>query len=83
MDKQIKTNGHTAPGISMAMGLVDDMEVDKPATNGITNGVNGKRKSSAGNRKSYKEDTDSQDDDVPLVRQHSVLLQHSHLRADG
>ena len=74
MDKQIKTNDHTAPGISMAMGPVDEMDLDKPTTNGTTNGVKGKRKSSAANRKSYKEDSDSEDDDVPLVRQPSVLL---------
>lgn len=56
------TNGHVNPGVSLRMGPVsDEMDVDKPATNGT------KRKSSMTNgRKSYKEESVS-DDDVPLV----------------
>lgn len=64
------TNGHTEPGISMAMGPVDDnMDVDKPQTNGVTNGVSSKRKASLPAGKSYKDQSDSEDDDVPLKRQ--------------
>jgi DNA topoisomerase I len=62
MDKQAPTNGHVEPGISMAMGPVEEMDVDKPTTNGTTN----KRKSSMANGKSYKEDSDS--DDAPLQK---------------
>ena len=67
MDRQASTNGtngHVEPGISMAMGPVQEMEVDKPVTNGTTTG---KRKSLA-NGKSYKEASDSEDDDVPLTK---------------
>ena len=53
------------PGISVAMGPVKEMEVDKPVTNGTTAG---KRKSSMPNGKSYKDATDSDDDDVPLQK---------------
>ncbi|KAK0836595.1 DNA topoisomerase 1 [Friedmanniomyces endolithicus] len=68
MDKQIPTNGHVNPGISIAMGPVADMDVDKPITNGHTNDItNGKRKVSLANGKSYKDDSDS-DDDVPLQK---------------
>ena len=59
------TNGHVKPGISMAMGPVDEMEVDKPTTNGLTNG---KRKSSLANGRSYKDASDSEDEDVPLQK---------------
>ncbi|WPH02518.1 Hypothetical protein R9X50_00538300 [Acrodontium crateriforme] len=58
MDKQLpKTNGATAPGISIAMGPVTDMEIDKP---------NSKRKASLATGKSYKDDTDS--DDAPIQK---------------
>ncbi|KAK0932437.1 DNA topoisomerase 1 [Friedmanniomyces endolithicus] len=68
MDKQIPTNGHVNPGISIAMGPVTDMDVDKPISNGHTNGIsNGKRKVSLANGKSYKDDSDS-DDDIPLQK---------------
>ena len=68
MDKQIPTNGVVEPGISMANGPVDEMDVDKPTTNGTTNGTaSGKRKASLASRKSYKEASDS-DDDVPLQK---------------
>lgn len=64
MDKQVKSNGVVAPGISMAMGPVENMDVDKPTTNGTTHS---KRKASLANGKSYKDDSDS-DDDVPLQK---------------
>lgn len=70
MDKaEPTTNGHTEPGISMAMGPVDDdMDVDKPQTNGVTNGTSSKRKASLPAGKSYKDESDSEDDDVPLQK---------------
>lgn len=65
MDKQIATNGHVEPGISMANGPVEDMDIDKPMTNGTGPA---KRKASLAHRKSYREATDSEDDDVPLQK---------------
>ncbi|KAK1058588.1 DNA topoisomerase 1 [Friedmanniomyces endolithicus] len=74
MDKQIPTNGHVNPGISIAMGPVTDMDVDKPITYGHTNGItNGKRKVSLPNGKSYKDDSDSDDDDdIPLQKKRKI-----------
>ena len=65
MDKDLPSNGHVEPGVSIRMGPVDEMDVDAPGTNG---NVNGKRKarSSMTNGKSYKEQS-SDDDDKPLV----------------
>ena len=61
------------PGISMAFGPADDnMDVDKPATNGAS--ANGKRKASMTNGKSYKDASESESDDAPLVRGHSFSL---------
>lgn len=67
MDKSNPSNGHVEPAISLAMGPVQDMDIDeKPTTNGAT--TNGKRKASLPNGKSYKDDSGSEDDDdVPLV----------------
>lgn len=66
MDKQLPSNGHVEPGVSIRMGPVEDMEVDSPATNG---NVNGKRKARASltNGKTYKEESSSEEDQ-PLVR---------------
>jgi DNA topoisomerase-1 len=65
MDKQVPSNGHVEPGISIRMGPVDNMDVDAPETNG-----SGKRKSrtSITNGKSYKENSSSEEDEKPLVR---------------
>jgi DNA topoisomerase I len=67
MDKEIPSNGHLGPGISIRNGPVGEMDVDarEPATNGVSNG---KRKSRGSIRKAYKEATSSDEDDVPLVR---------------
>lgn len=65
MDKSAPAEGQTAPGISLAMGPVENMDVDKPTTNGTTNS---KRKASLPNGKTYKDDSDSEDDDVPLQK---------------
>jgi hypothetical protein len=63
MDDTDTSMGELNPGISIRNGPVEAMDVDPPATNG--NGI--KRKSSM-NGKSYKDTTESDDDDVPLVR---------------
>lgn len=70
---QDTSSDNIKPGVSMAFGPVDDdnMDVDKPATNGTA--VNGKRKASLPNGKNYKDASDSEDDDVPLVRDSSLL----------
>ena len=70
MDRQVPTNGTVQPGISVAMGPVEEMDVDKPTTNGTTAG---KRKSSMANGKTYKESSDSEDDDVPLQKRRKTL----------
>ena len=65
MDKQTPSNGHVEPGLSIRMGPVEDMEVDAPVTNGNTNG---KRKARSSLTNTYKEASNSEDDDKPLVR---------------
>ena len=70
MDRELPSNGHVEPGISIAMGPVDPMDIDKPTTNGTT----GKRKASMGNGKSYKDASDSEDDDVPLQKRRKTEL---------
>lgn len=67
MDKQVPSNGHVEPGISIRMGPVDKMDVDEPATNGSANGKR-KARSSITNGKTYKDASSSEDDDKPLVR---------------
>jgi DNA topoisomerase-1 len=63
VDREIpKTNGAVKPGISIANGPVDAMDIDKP--NGTTNG---KRKASLPNGKSYKDASDDEDD-LPLKK---------------
>lgn len=75
MDKELPSNGHVEPGVSIRMGPVDEMDVDPPTANG---NVNGKRKArnSITNGKSYKEET-SDEDDKPLVRRFVVPWQLS------
>lgn len=75
MDKANPKSKNAAPGISIRNGPVVEMEIDEPTVNGAeTNGkVNGKRKArnSTGQRKSYKEASDEDDDkETPLVLQH-------------
>lgn len=70
LDKEIPSNGHLNPGVSVRSGPVEDMEVDKPHTNGVANGK--RSRNSMTNGKTYKEATSSEeDDDAPLVR-HSI-----------
>lgn len=62
------------PGVSIANGPVGGMHIDTPMTNGTTNGItNGvphgtKRKSSLANGKSYKDHSESDEDDLPLKK---------------
>jgi DNA topoisomerase-1 len=67
MDKEVPSNGHIEPGISIRMGPVDDMDVDAPATNGNANGKR-KARTSTTKEKTYKDASSSEDDDKPLVR---------------
>ncbi|KAF2719941.1 DNA topoisomerase I [Polychaeton citri CBS 116435] len=67
------TNGSIKPGISIANGPVKDhMDLDKPLTNGTA--TNGKRKASLAGRKSYKEDTGSDEDEVPLQKRRRTAV---------
>ena len=68
MDKDNPASDNSVqPGISMAFGPADDgMDVDQPATNGAS--ANGKRKASMTNGKTYKDASESESDDAPLVR---------------
>jgi len=68
MDKETPAGDNAIkPGISMAFGPADDnMDIDKPATNGAS--TNGKRKASMTNGKTYKDASESESDDAPLVR---------------
>lgn len=73
MDKANPTPKNAAPNISIRNGPVLELQVDGPSVNALgSNGRdNGKRKarSSTGNRKSYKDETDEDEDEKPLVRQ--------------
>jgi hypothetical protein len=85
MDKQLPSNGHVEPGISIRMGPVDPMEVDAPATNGNANGKR-KARNSITNGKTYKDASSSEDDDKPLVRlltRHVLNIMLTSLRASG
>ena len=61
-----QTNGHVEPGISLSNGPVTDKSTGGPLK-GMTNGSSNKRKASTG--KSYAPESDSDDDDIPLVSQ--------------
>ncbi|KAF2874964.1 DNA topoisomerase 1 [Massariosphaeria phaeospora] len=67
LDKQLPSNGHVEPGVSIRMGPVEDMDVDTPQTNGNANGKR-KARTSLTNGKSYKEASSSEDDDKPLSK---------------
>lgn len=68
MDKANPPAVHGAPGISIRNGPVDEMDIDGPAVNGNANGKR-KARSSMGNRKSYKEASEEDDEEgKPLVR---------------
>ncbi|KAF2229181.1 putative DNA topoisomerase 1 [Viridothelium virens] len=70
MDKQgPKSNGHVEPGISVANGPVNEMDVDQQGANGANGSAPNKRKSRTSvPSKSYKEASDSEDDEKPLSK---------------
>jgi DNA topoisomerase-1 len=74
MDKETPASDNAVkPGISMAFGPADDnMDIDKPATNGAS--ANGMRKASMTNGKTYKDASGSESDDAPLVRDSCLKL---------
>ena len=65
MNKETPSNGHVEPGVSLRNGPVQDTEMQDAPTAAQTNGVHSKRKAFTG--KSYKPESDSEEDDVPLV----------------
>lgn len=78
MDKANPPAQNGAAGISIRNGPVHEMEIDSHQVNGNT----GKRKarSSMVNGKSYKEQSDEEeeDEDVPLVRLKAAISGVSH-----
>ncbi|KAF2118394.1 hypothetical protein BDV96DRAFT_643641 [Lophiotrema nucula] len=75
MDKQLPSNGHIEPGISVRMGPVEKLDGDAPLTNGNNNG---KRKSrgSFPNGKTYKDNsTSGEEDDIPLSKRRRTSQQ--------
>ena len=69
MDKANPAGKNTAPGISIRNGPVEEMDVDGPGMHGHAPNGTAKRKvrNSMGNEKTYKETSDDEDDDRPLV----------------
>ena len=68
LDKANPPALHGAPGISIRNGPVDEMEIDEPLVNGNASGKR-KARNSMGNRKSYKEASEEDDEEgKPLVR---------------
>ncbi|KAF1360465.1 hypothetical protein EJ07DRAFT_154914 [Lizonia empirigonia] len=80
MDKQVPSNGHVEPGISIRMGPVDDMDMDAPNGN-----ANGKRKSRGSiPTASYKERSGSEDDDdKPLSKRRRTSQQGKPAQNDS
>lgn len=65
MDKANPSPKNAAPGISIRNGPMVEMEIDGPETNGNA-GSKRKARNSTGQKKSYKEVSD-EDDEKPLV----------------
>ena len=65
MDKANPPVKNGDAGISVRNGPVDAMDVDSPQVNGV--GSKRKGRNSTSNNISYKEASDEDDDDVPLV----------------
>ncbi|OQN99476.1 hypothetical protein B0A48_14454 [Cryoendolithus antarcticus] len=81
MDREVPTHNGVAPGVSMAMGPVTEMDIDEPITNGHAAGS--KRKASLGKGKSYKDDSGSDDDDdVPLTKRRKTADSNSDSEDD-
>jgi DNA topoisomerase-1 len=66
MNKAVPSNGTTKGGISIRHGAMEEMDIDKPHTNGVTNGKR-KSRTSLVPAKSYRESS-SDDENSPLVR---------------
>ncbi|KAH7069299.1 DNA topoisomerase 1 [Paraphoma chrysanthemicola] len=83
MDKQVPSNGHVEPGISIRMGPVDDqMDIDEPAANGNANAKR-KARSSITNGKSYKDASSSEDDDKPLSKRRRTSQQAKPVKQES
>ncbi|KAH7408345.1 DNA topoisomerase 1 [Phaeosphaeria sp. MPI-PUGE-AT-0046c] len=82
LDKQVPSNGHVEPGISIRMGPVDKMDVDAPATNGAANGKR-KARNSITNGKSYKDASSSDEDDKPLNKRRRTSQQAKVVNDDS
>ncbi len=71
MDKANPMPKNPAPNISIRNGPVMEMDIDGPSTDRLeTNGrdkCKRKARNSNGQRKSYQEETDEDDDEKPLV----------------
>ncbi|CAI6281410.1 unnamed protein product [Periconia digitata] len=80
MDKQLPSNGHVEPGVSIRMGPVEDMDVDPPAAAN----ANGKRKSrgSLTNGRTYKEES-SEEDDKPISKRRRTSQQAKKVAPDS
>lgn len=63
MDKANPTTKNAAPGISIWNGPMEEMDIDE-APNGTSKR---KARGSMANGKSYREPTESEEDDKPLV----------------
>ncbi|KAL1609290.1 DNA topoisomerase 1 [Nothophoma quercina] len=82
MDKQVPSNGHVEPGISIRMGPVDEDKMDVDAPNGS---ANGKRKSRGSiPTANYKEQSGSEDDDdKPLSKRRRTSQQAKTVQDDS
>ena len=67
MDKANPDLVNGAPGISICNGPVEEMVIDRPEVNGMAT-TKRKARASLGKGKSYKEASDEEDDEKPLVR---------------
>jgi DNA topoisomerase I len=65
MSKAVPSNGTARGGISIRHGAMEEMNIDKPHTNGVSNGKR-KSRTSLAQAKSYKESS-SDEEDSPLV----------------
>lgn len=71
MDKANPPVANGAPGISIRNGPVEEMDVDERSTNGH---AGGKRKSrgSLKNKKTYKEESEDEEADEPIVSEMGI-----------
>ncbi len=67
MDREIPSTANGAPGISIRNGPMEEMDIDGPENNGKASNKR-KARASMGNGKSYKEESDEDEDGKPLVR---------------